>query len=282
MPADTAKKVLESKSLRWSSPVLFNDPFDVPRELTIGIDPSEITDALKHRLAELIRNPPDQTLNLNPTVSLLVERVKNGIPSEVKEEMLHNLSNDKSQYQGVQSAIQDLRNKWSDLIPDFRILCFTESPMHLAMWHHYADRYRGVVLEFRCIDELNSAWLCAEPVKYPKEKPAVYTAAGWAELLMMTLELATRELLHTATYTKTPDWSYENEWRMVTTKRANDSDLSFSDYRFRPEELASIYLGPRTMPPDKDELLKLGLTFPSVNRFEGSIGVSRELNFHHI
>ncbi len=36
MSPGTAKTVLENSTLRWSSPILFNDPFDVPREMSSG------------------------------------------------------------------------------------------------------------------------------------------------------------------------------------------------------------------------------------------------------
>lgn len=34
--ASTAKAILQSSTLRWSSPLLFNDPFDVPRDMDPG------------------------------------------------------------------------------------------------------------------------------------------------------------------------------------------------------------------------------------------------------
>ena len=36
MTAPTAHIILDSGNQRWSSPVLFNDPFDVPREADLG------------------------------------------------------------------------------------------------------------------------------------------------------------------------------------------------------------------------------------------------------
>jgi hypothetical protein len=36
MSAATARIVLADRKLRWSSPILFNDPFDVPREMYIS------------------------------------------------------------------------------------------------------------------------------------------------------------------------------------------------------------------------------------------------------
>jgi Protein of unknown function (DUF2971) len=94
------------------------------------------------------------------------------------------------------------------------------------MWYHYADQYRGVVLEFRCDDALDSAWLAARPVTYPAAKPAVYTADGWAQLLMTQGGLAIQTLLDVATYTKAPDWSYEREWRITSFKRQTDGSAT--------------------------------------------------------
>jgi hypothetical protein len=52
--AATAKEVLATRTLRWSSPMLFNDAFDVPRELSFGVTPDQIVAALAQRMADLI------------------------------------------------------------------------------------------------------------------------------------------------------------------------------------------------------------------------------------
>lgn len=281
MPASTAIKVLKSCSLRWSSPVLFNDPFDVPRDLAIVIEPGLIADAALQVFSELIQNPPDDTSHLSPKLRLIVETVKGGISSEAKAELLREIQIGDVPSLRSGTAIEELRKEWRALVPEFRILCLTESPTHAAMWFHYADRYKGSVLEFRCIDELDSAWLSAKKVDYPPEKPEVYTAMGWAELLMLPADQATEQVLHTSTYTKAPDWSYENEWRLVTYERPNSSE-HFSDYRFNPEEVASIYLGPHAESTDREELIQLASCYPNTKVFEVSIGVSREFNIRTI
>ena|ERR1700724_1380875 len=77
MPADTAGIVLSSRALRWSSPTLFNDPFDVPRELSFGLMPAEIVEAPAQRMSDLIEHPPEDTSELEARVKLLVDTVKN-------------------------------------------------------------------------------------------------------------------------------------------------------------------------------------------------------------
>jgi hypothetical protein len=58
MPAATAKLVLRGRSLRWSSPLIFNDPFDFPRELAFGFSPSDLQLATGEVFAEYLQNPP--------------------------------------------------------------------------------------------------------------------------------------------------------------------------------------------------------------------------------
>ena len=43
--AATAKEILRNGSLRWSSPLLFNDPFDVPRELELPFTADDLREA---------------------------------------------------------------------------------------------------------------------------------------------------------------------------------------------------------------------------------------------
>lgn len=55
---------------------MFNDPFDVPRELSYGITPVQIIEALGKRCALLIENPPENTSDLNPDIKAIVDTVK--------------------------------------------------------------------------------------------------------------------------------------------------------------------------------------------------------------
>lgn len=266
--------VLAGRSLRWSSPLLFNDPFDVPREMVYGVTGTEILEACGRRIASLIENPPADTSELGSKLRLIVERVKAGIPAALKEELIaenrkpHSASH-------TSPALEEFKAQWRDWLPTFRILCLTESPMHTAMWLHYADKYRGAVLEFACVDELDSAWLAAERVVYSSTKPAVYTADGWAELLSLQHEIAVKRLLYVATYIKSPDWSYEAEWRIATFRRPGDAG-TYTDYKFDAQELVGVYLGPLMSDPDRGAIMTLLAAYPSAKVFSVRSGMTRE------
>lgn len=278
MSSDTAKIVLANRTLRWSSPVLFNDPFDVPREMSWGLAPADIVQALLRRMSNLIENPPEDTSQLEPKVRLIVDMVKKGMRPELIAELLERLKESAESHRPTGESMDTLRIMWKAIIPDFRILCLTESPAHMAMWYHYADRYRGVVIEFKCDDELDSPWLVARPVDYPNSKPAVYTADGWAKLLTMPHELAVSTMLDASTFTKSPDWSYEKEWRITTFKRPNDTG-HFTDYKFHENELAAIYLGPAISKSDRESITALAARYPAANVWNVETGMSRELQF---
>ncbi|MGA2445872.1 MAG: DUF2971 domain-containing protein [Opitutaceae bacterium] len=278
MSAATANIVLTSHTLRWSSPILFNDPFDVPREMSFGLTSVDIGQALARRMAGLIEHPPENTADLEPRLRLIIDTVRKGIPPELKVELFDGLKATATSHRPTGGSMDALRAMWRTLLPDFRILCLTESPAHLAMWCHYADRYRGVVLELRCDDELDSAWLAAKPVTYPLAKPAVYTADGWAELLTLRSELAIRTMFDVAAFTKAPDWSYENEWRITSFKRPTDTG-PFTDYKLHPKELLAVYLGPMIAATDRDAIVALTANYPDARVWNVSIGMSRELQF---
>lgn len=281
MPASTAKLVLANGTLRWSSPLLFNDPFDIPRELSFGVTPDEIVQALSKRMVELIEKPPEDTSMLEPNLRMIIEAAKKDKSNALKQELHAGIKSSAETLKPGRAGLDALRELWRSWIPEFRILCLTESPAHAAMWYHYADSYKGIVIEFKCLDAVDSAWLGAMPVTYPKEKPAVYTADGLAEILTLRHELAVRKIRISGTYTKSPDWSYESEWRIASYMRPGESGL-FSDYKFHPLEVGAIYLGPQSPRDVRVDISRLAKAYPHAKVLSTSIGLSRDFIFEEL
>jgi hypothetical protein len=93
--------------------------------------------------------------------------------------------------------------------------------------------------------------------------------------------LAIRAIIDVSTFTKAPDWSYECEWRITSFKRPTDTG-SFTDYKFHPNELAAVYLGPLISPCDRERLTALAANYPTVAVWNVSIGMSRDLQFNAV
>jgi hypothetical protein len=251
--AEVAKIILVNKTLRWSSPLLFDDPFDVTRVLAADIKPSEMQECIIDRLIGLIQNNTELPSELNPQSRFIVETVRKSGRNDVKEEFINAFHDLKNELVAESSGLTELRKKWEEMAPTFRILCFSARNNIASMWDRYADKYRGVVLEFSCLEELDSPWLIAEPVQY---RPSFLDKAGWGMVLTLNQETATKYVFHESCHTKTPDWSYQEEWRIVSFNRIGENG-KYSDYTFNPKELSAIYLGPEISAEDRKIVLSL-------------------------
>lgn len=278
MPADTALKVLASARLRWSSPVRFNDPFDVPRDIAHGFNSQDIARAIGHLMNGYLDSPPEDLTDFDKSLATLLTLAKGGFPTELREQLRNVIEETAAELASEGVGLKALRDHWAALVPTMRILCLAESPRHVAMWHHYADCYRGVVLGLRCNDDTDNFLLVAEPIHYLKEKPAVYTDAGLAKLLCLNGMAAAGETIRLATYTKSDDWSYEKEWRIVSYADEGDP-RDYSDWPFELEDLSHMYLGPLIGEVDSQKLVECAKRYPNVEVFRTSIGLDRELHF---
>lgn len=146
------------------------------------------------------------------------------------------------------------------------------------MWYHYADKYKGAVIQFSCNDRVDSPWRIAQAIEYTDEEPIVSTADGWARLLMMPKEKALETLFELCMYTKSKDWEYEKEWRMGSFKRPNDAG-PHNDYKFDPRSIGNLYLGPLIEPDDKAALINAANEYSNMNVYISNIGASRKLSF---
>ena len=98
MSAATASLVLTKRTLRWSSPVLFNDPFDVPREISFGYTPDDVFQAAACHVAALIEHPPEDPLQLQPKLRLIADTMKKGVSPEIKADLLRGIQDFANSY----------------------------------------------------------------------------------------------------------------------------------------------------------------------------------------
>lgn len=274
MTAATARTVMASKTLRWSSPLIFNDPFDTPRELAHGVGPSELSQAVGRRLASLVESPQADLSKLGPKARVIVELARL-LSAGDRAEVLGSLLDGIDAPQPL-TGLDELRSLWRSFVPEFRILCLTEDPVSASMWNHYAGGFTGAVLEFSCLDELDSAWLAAQPVRYDTPAAEMFNAAELAEITLMPQRQACEAILDRGTFRKAPEWSNEREWRVVGSKQPNESG-DYSDWPFRAAELSALYLGPKIATGDRDALIACARLMPHARVFQVEIGAGQGL-----
>jgi hypothetical protein len=281
MSAYTTLTVIKNGTLRWSSPIEFNDPFDVPRELAFDIDPSEIKNELSNYLIDLIQNKSKETSHLNPALKLIINQARNG-SKDIKEEIIEVIKCEAIKKVTDSHSMEELREMWRQLISEFRILCLCESPRTVSMWYHYAGKYSGAVIEFACNEDSDSPWLLAKKIDYPETIPDIFTPKGWAKLITMPVRNAIENLLNLYTYIKTPDWSYEKEWRLVSFKRPHETG-TVSDYKINRNDLSAVYLGPLMNSNDRGQIISiLKDRMSHVKIFQAEIGMNRRFEFKPI
>lgn len=154
MPLSTAKIVLKNSTLRWSSPSLLNDPFDVPRELFPEVSEQQVSTAFAQKLILEFQNPRDNLDELEPGIIEILQGMRKSFPLGISSEMNQHLVNMMSaavQITDALSALQELKEHWLNTLDKKRVICVSEEPDIIPMWNHYADGYKGLVLN-RCAE----------------------------------------------------------------------------------------------------------------------------------
>jgi hypothetical protein len=99
------------------------------------------------------------------------------------------------------------------------------------------------------LPEVGSATLEAQPVRYSNKMPRL----NFADLA--DFEKLRHDILDVITLTKSDVWTYEKEWRIVTSLR--DKTQEFEIIPCYPEEIGAVYLGCRMTDDDKREIIEI-------------------------
>jgi hypothetical protein len=68
-------------------------------------------------------------------------------------------------------------------------------------------------------------------------------------------QAALNEVIEVLTLTKAAMWSYEREWRIVTTLR--NKTQTYEIISFAREEVGAVYLGCKISPQDRDDIIEI-------------------------
>lgn len=257
--AETAEVILATRKVRWSSPLLFNDRFDVTQELRLNFDEADLVKVLAEKLASLIEEGDSASVN-HPDVAALL-RLMSCLPPDAQRATAETLRLESGTASpGQLQAFDELKEHWRQVVRNLRVLCLSERNDVTSMWHRYADEYKGVVLEFEALDAIDSCFLVARQIVYQDSPPDIADLQVWAlgmlgHTTLSFADLITR-LLTKCQYVKTTDWSSEQEWRIVSSARQGETG-DFIDRCYDPRELSGIYLGERCPAEQRAKLMAL-------------------------
>ena len=91
------------------------------------------------------------------------------------------------------------------------ITCLSEVPDSLLMWSHYANNHRGFCVSDNLLALNQKLQFSAIPVLYTQERVCLRSIP----LDQDALNKETMSLFIQSLTSKSPEWSYEKEWRII-------------------------------------------------------------------
>jgi hypothetical protein len=226
---DWLRRTVEHDEIYFSNPKDFNDPWDC-----------------RPRYNEDALNDPAYCKRLVDWLDAVARKwAASGFDESAHERRIGELRSNPSLLKAHLVKAADAREK--DIHQRLRVYCLVPRANCPLMWAHYADKHRGVCLEFsrdeKVFDGTYKVVYCAE---YPAFDP------GEREISQILLPLIT----------KSDDWKYENEFRIIAQERASATPhntlITENNYFGLPAKmLKSIIVGALIPESDEAEIRKM-------------------------
>jgi hypothetical protein len=172
----------------------------------------------------------------------------------------------------VQPHIEELNRQWQALIPEMRILCFSQRKDIIPVWATYGDNHKGVVMEFHPQKHTDSPWLLAGPVTYTDEPMSLASPREWARSILGIEKIDYGEMFKHYGTVKKENWSFQEEVRVFSFKRPKETGEYF-DYTFVPSDLKAIYFGYQATEESVQTVTSLlKYDFAHVKAYKGAVG----------
>lgn len=236
--------MLTHGTTRYSTPLNFNDPFDIQAGLHFDFDLSELHTAVVDRIGELAEAVDEPLVNVEDPWGQLVINARRYFPTHGfdRENWIQFMKPAFDELLPVLSATQlEYQIHWRNvLLPGMRVFCVSEDRDNLLMWAHYAKDHRGAVLELWSLPEEDNPLSVAVPVRYVDRPISFYTKKEWVDDIVSVKKLEFDAMYRHYACTKSSHWSYEKEWR-VWYPFSETAQYDYSS--IRQSELKAVYLG---------------------------------------
>jgi hypothetical protein len=125
------------------------------------------------------------------------------------------------------------------------VFCLSQNYKNTLMWSHYASDHKGICIEFNKSKLLLSLNLYHTGVVNYSGKPYdVMSGLGEDEL----------HPAKSICFMKSPDWSYEKEFRLLHAKLAKTDNESLG-FKYSPDSVEAIYFGLNSTEKQRNEVM---------------------------
>lgn len=221
LDVDGAIKTLENCTLKFSSPLSLNDPF----ECLYGGEPEGYRDLLLKTLYAAKDSECEWNRVCRERLGLKYQE----LVSAARRDLDKPGDFEKKIDEFLEEFGQQQAKCHKQTLRKFAISSFSELPDSILMWGHYADKHKGCV-----IGVYSNAFGEWYKVRYSSERVC----------RPMTKE-DVRRIAMDSMRTKSTDWEYEHEWRLICPVDKLDTRDGVLVMSIPPETIHTIILGIR-------------------------------------
>lgn len=227
---DTTKLIIENKTIRWSSPLKFND---IEECQFVPYSKDSFEKANREYFDILIKIAKGENLEidydrLSPITHMIIATIRISIEentfdsSNIIDNVLSLASNPEADY-------REYINK--GLIRVFRILCVTAKFDNRLMWAHYGAEHYGCVIELSKLYVNKPRGLKEGRVDYHEN---LYPKTNSLDILLYGETPEIRDLMiQDVIFSKRSIWNYEEEFRLMYSE--NFGNIKF-EHNFQTNE----------------------------------------------
>jgi hypothetical protein len=250
---DTGRKIIQNRTLRWSTPPMLNDPFDMQFAFQLRFDRQAartmaLEKSWQHYYGELV----DRPLN---NLGRCIREVRHRFPRMSREEFNREIGGSiDASIDVTEKSISGFSGEIIKRFANDKILCLSDVSDSILMWSYYAQNHAGVVLRFT--DETpDNPLTTARRIRYVNQMPSLFNDEMLSDMLAGYNGLDTQRIMCEVVWTKSSHWAHEREWRVYSAR--GRSDGSYEDVPFNARELDGVIFGMRTTEADRTALADL-------------------------
>lgn len=268
---EAAEATLTNKTVKFSSPLLFNDPFDVQTGLHFDFEIDTLLEKIIDHMANYACSSAAPKVDITHPIGYLAQKARENFPTlgfnkrkwhsimepSFKEDLIPIILNTQS----------DFKKYWEDNLPLMRVFCISEDKENLLMWSHYAKDHTGVVFEFLSLPERDNLISIAQQVQYVKTPPPFFSEQEWLDDFLTIQQFNHDDLHKKYVLQKSDVWKYEKEWRIwypFSKTEGLTEYMPINDY-----ELPTMYIGCKATPLFQKNIVTIArANFPNIKIYK--------------
>jgi hypothetical protein len=256
MTTHVAKLVLTNGTLKFSTPLQFNDPFDVQFDLHLEVDREKLRTLTVQKAWDAFYgdeyNPaPENTMGAVITKARRIIRKMSrdefhGYWKNISDPSLTNLIATLPQHH---AEIRSIMEK-------VKVLCLSAVGDSILMWSYYTENHKGVALRFKQVTGENGMCNLARSIEYSKTMPRLFDEDRLSDMLAGLANLSSEKIVGPLVYTKADQWKHEREWRLFIGY-GNEPNQPVEYLPFGTDELDAVILGCAMTAEDREIIAAL-------------------------